>query len=145
MKRSRAVRVLLLIIATGTVFSVSAQQDKENNQRQIAEEKNTVQSLKPVQRRLPVPDENTASATTTNEGAAGIGNKAGKQAEIFRQQLEKSGSSRTSGGIEEKRIYETDGRPVSQVKTPYGTYCVRHRKPGEPDHLKPPSVPGKCP
>lgn len=145
MKRSRALRFLLLIIATGTVLSLSAQQMKESHQNRTAEEKNTVQTLNPAQRRLPVPDENTASATTVNEGAAGTSNKAGKQAEIFRQQLEKSGSFRTNGGIEEKRIYETDGRPVSQVKTPYGTYCVRHRKPGEPDHLKPPSVPGKCP
>ena len=45
-------------------------------------------------------------------------------------------ASRTNGGVEEKLIYQTDGRPVSQVRTPYGTYCVRHRKPGELDALK---------
>ncbi len=136
---------LLIAISSGSVIPVSAQQAKENNQKQVAEEKNTVQLVSPAQRRLPVPDESSASAPAANEGASGSGNKAGKQSELFRQQLEKSASSRTSGGIEEKRIYETDGRPVSQIKTPYGTYCVRHRKPGEPDHLKPPSVPGKCP
>lgn len=136
---------LLIAISSVSVIPVSAQQAKENNQKQATEEKNAVQLLTPVQRRLPLPDEATASAPAANEGASGSGNKAVKQSEIFRQQLEKSASSRTNGGIEEKRIYETDGRPVSQVKTPYGTYCVRHRKPGEPDHLKPPSVPGKCP
>ena len=38
--------------------------------------------------------------------------------------------------IEKKFAY--DGRPVSKVKTPYGTYCVRHPKAGEKLELSPP-------
>lgn len=103
----------------------------------------------PPQRRLPVPEPDSTPASVSAAATASEKqtdpNRHDATREAFRQQLEKGRSNRTEGGIEEQRVYETDGRPVSQIKTPYGTYCVRHRKPGEPDHLKPPSVPGKCP
>jgi hypothetical protein len=44
--------------------------------------------------------------------------------------------------IEKKFAY--DGRPVSKVKTPYGTYCIRHPKAGEKLELSPPSLPVSC-
>ncbi|MFZ6799150.1 hypothetical protein [Undibacterium sp. Di24W] len=44
--------------------------------------------------------------------------------------------------IEKKFAY--DGRPVSKVKTPYGTYCVRHPKAGEKLELSPPPLPVTC-
>lgn len=44
--------------------------------------------------------------------------------------------------IENKHTY--DDRPVSKVKTPYGTYCIRHRKAGELPELVPPPVPSTC-
>jgi hypothetical protein len=44
--------------------------------------------------------------------------------------------------IEKKFAY--DGRPVSKVKTPYGTYCVRHPKAGEKLELSPPPLPVSC-
>lgn len=44
--------------------------------------------------------------------------------------------------IEKKFAY--DGRPVSKVKTPYGTYCVRHPKAGEKPELSPPPLPVTC-
>lgn len=37
-----------------------------------------------------------------------------------------------------------DGRPVSEVTTPYGTYCIAHRKPGEILGNELPAVPGAC-
>lgn len=44
--------------------------------------------------------------------------------------------------IEKKFAY--DGRPVSKIKTPYGTYCVRHPKAGEKLELSPPPLPVTC-
>lgn len=44
--------------------------------------------------------------------------------------------------IEKKFAY--DGRPVSKIKTPYGTYCVRHPKAGEKPELSPPPIPVSC-
>ncbi|MBC3873524.1 hypothetical protein [Undibacterium flavidum] len=44
--------------------------------------------------------------------------------------------------IEKKFAY--DGRPVSKVKTPYGTYCIRHPKAGEKLELSPPPLPVTC-
>lgn len=44
--------------------------------------------------------------------------------------------------IEKKFAY--DGRPVSKIKTPYGTYCVRHPKAGEKLELAPPPLPVSC-
>jgi hypothetical protein len=44
--------------------------------------------------------------------------------------------------IEKKFAY--DGRPVSKVKTPYGTYCVRHPKAGEKLDLSPPPLRVSC-
>ncbi len=37
-----------------------------------------------------------------------------------------------------------DGRPVSKVITPFGTYCIRHPKPGEKPELTPPAIPVSC-
>lgn len=37
-----------------------------------------------------------------------------------------------------------DGRPVSKVITPFGTYCIRHPKPGEKPELTPPALPVSC-
>ena len=34
-------------------------------------------------------------------------------------------------GYHEERLLLGDGRPVTKVITPYGTYCILHRKPGE--------------
>lgn len=34
-------------------------------------------------------------------------------------------------GYHEERVLLGDGRPVTKVITPYGTYCILHRKPGE--------------
>lgn len=44
--------------------------------------------------------------------------------------------------IEKKFAY--DGRPVSKIKTPYRTYCVRHPKAGEKLELSPPPLPVTC-
>lgn len=44
--------------------------------------------------------------------------------------------------IENKHTY--DDRPVSKVITPYGTYCIRHRKAGESPDLVPPPIPVSC-
>lgn len=37
-----------------------------------------------------------------------------------------------------------DGRPVSKVITPFGTYCIRHPKAGEKPELTPPAIPVSC-
>ena len=37
-----------------------------------------------------------------------------------------------------------DGRPVSKVITPFGTYCIRHPKAGEKLELTPPPLPVSC-
>lgn len=37
-----------------------------------------------------------------------------------------------------------DGRPVSKVITPFGTYCIRHPKAGENPELTPPALPVSC-
>jgi hypothetical protein len=34
-------------------------------------------------------------------------------------------------GIQVKEVFAPDGRPISKVTTPYGTYCVRHYKHGD--------------
>jgi hypothetical protein len=44
--------------------------------------------------------------------------------------------------IENKHTY--DDRPVSKVITPFGTYCIRHRKAGELEQLVPPPIPVTC-
>lgn len=44
--------------------------------------------------------------------------------------------------IESKHMY--DGRPVSKVITPFGTYCIRHPKAGEKLELTPPAIPVTC-
>ncbi|MBR7745824.1 hypothetical protein [Undibacterium baiyunense] len=44
--------------------------------------------------------------------------------------------------VEKKFAY--DGRPVSKIKTPYGTYCVRHPKAGEKPELSPPPIAVSC-
>nr|WP_314858550.1 hypothetical protein [uncultured Undibacterium sp.] len=44
--------------------------------------------------------------------------------------------------IENKHTY--DDRPVSKVITPFGTYCIRHRKAGELPELVPAPVPSTC-
>lgn len=44
--------------------------------------------------------------------------------------------------IEKKFAY--DGRPVSKIKTPYGTYCIRHPKAGEKLELSPPPMRVSC-
>lgn len=37
-----------------------------------------------------------------------------------------------------------DGRPVSKIITPFGTYCIRHPKAGEKPELTPPAIPVSC-
>ena len=135
------------------LFSATASADAGEPEKKVQTLTETVPPVSAYshtpQRRLPVPEPDNvpASASAASSASETLVDKNRHDAtrEAFRQRLEKGRSNRTEGGIEEQRIYETDGRPVSQIKTPYGTYCVRHRKPGEPDHLKPPSVPGKCP
>lgn len=51
--------------------------------------------------------------------------------------------SQTEGVVIEKK-FAYDGRPVSKVKTPFGTYCVRHPKAGEKLELSPPPLPVSC-
>ena len=51
--------------------------------------------------------------------------------------------SQTEGVVIEKK-FAYDGRPVSKVKTPFGTYCVRHPKAGEKLELSPPPLPVGC-
>jgi hypothetical protein len=47
-------------------------------------------------------------------------------------------------GTREEHKFQSDGRPVTKVITPFGTYCIRHRKPGESPELVPPSIPVTC-
>jgi hypothetical protein len=51
--------------------------------------------------------------------------------------------SRTEGTVIEKK-FAYDGRPVSKIKTPFGTHCVRHPKAGEKLELSPPPLPVSC-
>lgn len=51
--------------------------------------------------------------------------------------------SQTEGTVIEKK-FAYDGRPVSKIKTPFGTYCVRHPKAGEKLELSPPPLPVGC-
>jgi len=44
--------------------------------------------------------------------------------------------------VENKNLF--DGRPVSKVHTPFGTYCLQHRKPGERDEFVPKTIPMTC-
>ena len=50
--------------------------------------------------------------------------------------------NRESTKIQSKHMY--DGRPVSKVITPFGTYCIRHPKAGEKLELTPPPLPVGC-
>lgn len=47
-------------------------------------------------------------------------------------------------GVRYEKKFLFDGRPVSKVITPYGTYCIQHRKPGENPDLTPPPIPVSC-
>ena len=47
-------------------------------------------------------------------------------------------------GVQIEKKYAYDGRPVSKIKTPYGTYCIRHPKAGEKPELSPPALPVSC-
>lgn len=47
-------------------------------------------------------------------------------------------------GIQVKEVFAPDGRPISKVTTPFGTYCVRHYKPGERLEMTPPSFAVSC-
>jgi hypothetical protein len=51
--------------------------------------------------------------------------------------------SQTEGTVIEKK-FAYDGRPVSKIKTPFGTHCVRHPKAGEKLELSPPPLPVGC-
>lgn len=51
--------------------------------------------------------------------------------------------SQTEGVVIEKK-FAYDGRPVSKIKTPFNTYCVRHPKAGEKVELSPPPLPVRC-
>jgi hypothetical protein len=53
-------------------------------------------------------------------------------------------ASRAHEGVRYEKKFLFDGRPVTKVVTPYGTYCVRHRKPGESPELTPAIVPVHC-
>jgi len=60
----------------------------------------------------------------------------------FAQKALQASSPREGVRYENKFLF--DGRPVSKVITPYGTYCIRHRKPGELPELTPPATPVSC-
>ncbi len=47
-------------------------------------------------------------------------------------------------GTQIVKRFAYDGRPVSKVITPFGTYCIRHPKPGEKPELIPPALPVSC-
>ena len=47
-------------------------------------------------------------------------------------------------GVQIEQIHAFDGRPISKVTTPNGTYCIRHYKPGEKLEMTPPSIPMTC-
>lgn len=49
-------------------------------------------------------------------------------------------------GVKYEKKFLFDGRPVTKIITPYGTYCIRHRKPGDlPDSTPtPPATPVSC-
>ncbi len=51
--------------------------------------------------------------------------------------------SQTEGVVIEKK-FAYDGRPVSKIKTPFGTHCIRHPKAGEKLELSPPPLPVGC-
>lgn len=61
----------------------------------------------------------------------------------FSNTLAGMAQSQTEGVVIEKK-FAYDGRPVSKVKTPFGTYCVRHPKAGEKLELSPPPLPVSC-
>jgi hypothetical protein len=60
----------------------------------------------------------------------------------FAQKAQQASSPREGVRYENKFLF--DGRPVSKVITPYGTYCIRHYKPGELPELTPPATPVHC-
>lgn len=61
----------------------------------------------------------------------------------FQKAFERAERKSVNGtSIESK--YQGDGRRVSKVTTPFTTYCIRHRKPGEPTELVPNQVPTNC-
>ena len=47
-------------------------------------------------------------------------------------------------GVQVEQVHAFDGRPISKVTTPYGTYCLRHYKPGEKLEMTPPSYAMTC-
>lgn len=49
-------------------------------------------------------------------------------------------------GVKYEKKFLFDGRPVTKIITPYGTYCIRHRKPGDLPELTPtpPATPVSC-
>lgn len=49
-------------------------------------------------------------------------------------------------GVKYEKKFLFDGRPVTKIITPYGTYCIRHRKPGDlPESTPtPPATPVSC-
>lgn len=47
-------------------------------------------------------------------------------------------------GVQVEQVHAFDGRPISKVTTPYGTYCLRHYKPGEKLEMTPPSFAVSC-
>lgn len=62
---------------------------------------------------------------------------------VLRKKIAESATTIREGMREEHR-FQFDGRPVTKVITPYGTYCIRHRKPGELPELTPPPVAMTC-
>jgi hypothetical protein len=67
----------------------------------------------------------------------------GENMKKFSNALADAAQIQREGVIIEKK-FAYDGRPVSKVKTPYGTYCIRHPKAGEKLELSPPPLPVTC-
>lgn len=61
----------------------------------------------------------------------------------FADQIARSGTVNHEGVKHEVHIMG-DGRPVSKVITPFGTYCIMHRKPGELLGNEMPTIPMSC-
>ncbi|MBC3935188.1 hypothetical protein [Undibacterium rugosum] len=61
----------------------------------------------------------------------------------FADQIARSGTVNHEGVKHELHIMG-DGRPVSKIITPFGTYCIMHRKPGELLGNEMPTIPMSC-
>ncbi|NDI86066.1 hypothetical protein [Undibacterium crateris] len=61
----------------------------------------------------------------------------------FADQIARSGTVNHEGVKHEVHIMG-DGRPVSKIITPFGTYCIMHRKPGELLGNEMPTIPMSC-